>query len=114
MKRIGKRNLTIAFVFVAALALAQASAAAESVVNINTATAEQLMLLPRIGPSVAQRILEFREQNGRFKEATDLLLVKGIGDKTFEMIAPYVAISGDTSLKDKVTAEREGGDSNRY
>ena len=67
------------------------------------------MLLPRIGPSVAGRILDFREKNGSFKQTSDLLLIKGIGDKTFEMIEPYVAISGETSLKEKVRVEGKGG-----
>ena len=85
------------------------AAEAEGVVNINTATVEQLMLLPRVGPAVAQRIVEFRDQNGRFKETVDLMLVKGIGEKTFELIAPYVAISGETSLKEKVRMGRKEG-----
>lgn len=97
---------------VAAMALASLPALAADtagVVNINTATAEQLMLLPRVGPSVAGRIVEFRDQNGRFKQTADLLLVKGIGDKTFALIEPYVAISGETSLKEKVRVERKDG-----
>lgn len=91
---------------------AQAAGAA-GVVNINTATAEHLVLLPRVGPSVANRIIEFRQQNGSFKDTSDLLLVKGIGDKTFELIEPYVTITGETSLKEKVKVERGEGDSNR-
>jgi competence protein ComEA len=91
------------------LALPAVSAGAEGVVNINSASVEQLMLLPRVGPSVAQRIVEFREQNGRFKQAVDLMLVKGIGEKTFELIEPYVAVSGETSLKEKVRAARKDG-----
>lgn len=87
-------------------------AAGSGVVNINKATVEQLMLLPRVGPSVAGRIIEFRDQNGGFKQATDLLLVKGIGDKTFELIEPFVTVSGETSLKEKVGAKREAGASN--
>ena len=86
-------------------------AAGSGVVNINNATVEQLMLLPRVGPSVAGRIIEFREQNGSFKQATDLLLIKGIGDKTFELIVPYVAVTGETSLKEKVGAKRGAGGS---
>jgi len=91
------------------IAMPAVSAEAEGVVNINSATIEQLMLLPRVGPSVARRIVEFREQNGRFKQAVDLMLVKGIGEKTFELIAPYVAVSGETSLKDKVRVGRKEG-----
>ena len=41
--------------------------------------------------------------------SVDLLLIKGVGDKTFELIAPYVAISGETSLKEKVRMGRKEG-----
>ena len=57
--------------------------AAGSAVNVNTATVEQLQLLPRIGPAVAARIVEHREKNGAFKTAEDLMLVRGIGESTF-------------------------------
>jgi competence protein ComEA len=99
--------LSLAILVLIALPALAADSAGK--VNINTATAEQLMLLPRIGPSVAGRILDFREKNGSFKQTSDLLLIKGIGDKTFEMIEPYVAISGETSLKEKVRVEGKGG-----
>lgn len=82
------------------------AAGAEPVVNINTAGVDELMLLPRIGPSVAERIVEFREQNGRFKAAEDLLLVRGVGEKTFELIRPHVAVSGETTLTEKVQVPR--------
>ncbi len=82
-------------------------AGTKGVVNINTASAEQLAYLPRVGPSLAGRIIQFREKNGRFKEPTDLLLVRGIGDSTFELIEPYVAVSGETSLSEKVSVERK-------
>lgn len=75
-------------------------------VNINSAEAPQLALLPRVGPSVAQRILEHRKQNGPFKKVEDLMLVRGIGEKTFELIKPYVTTSGETTLKEKVRTSR--------
>lgn len=75
-------------------------------VNINTADATQLVLLPRVGPSVAQRILAHRKENGPFKKVEDLMLVQGIGEKTFQLIKPYVATSGDTTLKEKVKSSR--------
>ena len=59
--------------------LAASAAAAAGTVNVNTATAEQLQMLPRIGPSVAQRILEYRKENGKFASLDDLMLVRGIG-----------------------------------
>lgn len=81
-----------------------AAGAAEGKVNINTATAEQLSLLPRVGATVAERIIQFRDQNGRFKKAEDLLLVSGIGDRTFDLIRPYVSLDGETTLRDKVSS----------
>jgi competence protein ComEA len=83
------------------------AAAGKPVVNINTAGPEELMLLPRIGPSVAERILEFREKNGRFKATEDLLLVRGVGEKTFELIKPHIAVSGETTLTEKVQTPRD-------
>jgi competence protein ComEA len=83
------------------------AAEARKVVNINSAEVSQLTLLPRVGPAVAQRIIEYRKENGPFKAAEDLMLVRGIGEKTFQLIKPYVAISGETTLKDKVKVSRQ-------
>lgn len=78
-------------------------------VNVNTADTAQLALLPRVGPSVAQRIVDFRKENGPFKSPEDLMLVQGIGEKTFQLLKPYVAVSGETTLKEKVKASRPAG-----
>jgi len=80
----------------------------KKVVNINNADAAQLALLPRVGPSVAGRIVDYRKQNGAFKKAEDLMLVQGIGEKTFELIKPYVATAGETTLREKVKGSRSG------
>ena len=53
-------------------------------ININTATAEELTKLKGIGPSHAANIVAFREKNGPFKSAEELVQVSGIGQKTFE------------------------------
>lgn len=53
-------------------------------ININSADQDELMLLDGIGESYARRIIEYREQNGPFAAAEDLLNVKGIGAKTVE------------------------------
>ena len=53
-------------------------------ININTASSTDLQQLPRIGPKVAQRIIDFREKHGKFKRVEDLMKVKGIGKKIFE------------------------------
>jgi competence ComEA-like helix-hairpin-helix protein len=83
------------------LLVAVAAVAAEGVVNINTASESQLMLLPRVGPSLAKKIVEYRQANGDFKAPEELVLVPGIGDKSYESMAPYVAVKGETTLKDK-------------
>ena len=63
-------------------------------ININTATAEMLQLLPDIGPSRAQAIIDYRTNNSEFKALTDLLLVDGIGEKILEKITPYITLGG--------------------
>ena len=94
---------------------AAAAEAADGKVNVNDASPEQLALLPRVGPAVAQRIIEFREENGEFKSAEDLMLVRGIGEKTFERLAPYVTLKGETTLSEKVSSGSGGstGDERR-
>ena len=79
--------------------------ASEGVVNINTAGEAQLMLLPRVGPSLAKKIVEYRNSNGEFKAADELVLVPGIGERTYELMAPYITVKGDTTLKEKAKGE---------
>lgn len=61
-------------------------------VNINTADAELLDTLPHIGPTLAKKIIEYREENGPFQSIDDLKKVAGIGEKTFEDIKPFITI----------------------
>lgn len=72
------------------------------VVNINTADVTQLSYLPRVGKAAAQRIVDYRTEHGPFKKASDLMQVKGFGEKTFESLSRYVAIDGKTTLSMKV------------
>lgn len=105
------RVFTILLLVVLTLSVAGSLAAeASGVVNINTADSEQLSLLPRVGPTVAQRIVDFRQENGRFQTLEDLMLVRGIGEKTFELIKPHITLEGQTSLKDKVRPPRESSE----
>lgn len=90
-------------------ALPSLAAEGRRVVNINAADAAQLALLPRVGPSVAQRIVAFRKENGPFKSPEDLMLVQGIGEKTYQLLKPYLAVSGETTLKEKVKAAKPAG-----
>lgn len=89
---------------------AQPSAApnAAGVVNINTADVAQLSMLPRVGAKAAQRIVDYRRDHGNFKKTSDLMQVKGFGEKSFERIAPYVTVEGKTTLTSKVHLARAG------
>jgi competence protein ComEA len=61
-------------------------------VNLNLATLDQLDTLPGIGPVLAQRILDWRTQHGRFTTIDQLKDVSGIGDATFADLAPLVTV----------------------
>lgn len=60
--------------------------------NINTATAPELEELPGIGPSLAQKIIEYRQQNGPFHNLEDLLKVSGIGPAKLEQIQDLIVV----------------------
>ena len=61
-------------------------------VNLNSADQAALESLPRVGPAMAARIIEWREANGRFAVIDDLLSVTGIGEKTFEGLRELVTV----------------------
>lgn len=61
-------------------------------IDLNIADAAALEELPRIGPAIAQRIIEWRDANGRFTSVEDLLAVSGIGDKMLETLRPHVRV----------------------
>lgn len=58
----------------------------DDVIDINKATLDELTSIPGIGPVTAQRIIDFRKENGNFKTVDDLLKVKGIGEKLLDRI----------------------------
>jgi competence protein ComEA len=68
------------------------AASASAPINLNTATAAQLDALPGVGKAMAERIVEYRQKNGGFKKPEDLMNVKGIGEKNFLKLKPYVTI----------------------
>lgn len=74
--------------------LAAGSLPAAEKININTASVKELTQLDRIGPTLAKRIVAYREKHGPFKKSEDIIKVKGIGPKTFK------------AFKDRITAEK--------
>jgi len=88
----------------AILALALAPAYAQSPapkgrININTASASELEALPRIGPKVAQRIVDFRTKNGNFRKVEEIMKVQGIGEKIFEQIKDQITVGAESAPK---------------
>ncbi|MBW3622483.1 MAG: helix-hairpin-helix domain-containing protein [Armatimonadetes bacterium] len=65
---------------------------ASGMVNVNTATLEELDRLPGVGPSTAQKIMEYRDSHGPFTSPEGLLEVKGIGPKKLEKMRPYLLL----------------------
>ena len=61
-------------------------------VNINTANQTELETLPGIGPSTAQKIIDYRNKNGKFNSIEDIQNVKGIGDVKYNKIKDYLSI----------------------
>lgn len=74
-------------------ALHQSSAPARLLIDLNTASIKELQLLPSIGPSLAQRIVNDRDEQGLYKSLSDLDRVRGIGPKTLAKLDDWVTLS---------------------
>jgi competence protein ComEA len=61
-------------------------------ININTATVAELDTLPKVGPSTAQKIIDYRTKNGPFKKIEDIKNVSGIADATFEGLKDLITV----------------------
>ncbi len=100
-----ERATALTLLIVAGLALAGSSLAADGpprlvgTVNVNTATAEELQLLPGVGEARAKAVITLRKQRGGFKSVDDLTLVKGIGEVALERMRPFVRTEGKTTAQ---------------
>jgi competence ComEA-like helix-hairpin-helix protein len=75
-------------------------------VNLNTATSEELQLVPGIGPVTADKILQMRKSYGAFKSVDDLRAVRGIGPKRLEKMRKYLTIGKTASTAKPATAPK--------
>ena len=95
LQRIATSTLALALAFLISSGTAFAAKPAPAgKVNINTASVEQLTSLPGVGPSLAQRIVEYRTKSGSFKNVQELMNVRGIGEKSFQKMEAH---SGPTA-----------------
>jgi competence protein ComEA len=103
MRKAGARAAACALALGVALAVTPALAGGETrlsgTVNVNTATAEQLQLLPGVGETRARAVIETRKRRGGFESVEDLLDVKGIGESSLQQMRPYVTVDGKTSAR---------------
>lgn len=70
----------------------QGESSSPQLISLNTANQQQLEALPRVGPALAARIIQWREEQGGFTELEQLLQVEGIGNKTFEQLRPLISL----------------------
>lgn len=77
------------------------SSTSELRVDINHADAAELSKLPGIGEQVAKRIVAYREENGPFEKAEELMNVRGIGEKSFLKLKPHVTLDSDKEKRKK-------------
>jgi competence protein ComEA len=105
MHRTKRTARALGLALAASVLLAGAAAAADDgpgltgVVNVNTASAEELQLLPGIGEARAEALIALRKQRGGFKSVDELRDVKGIGEAGLAKLRPFVSVEGKTTAR---------------
>jgi len=97
-----RKSLFVVFVLIMS-AFAQESYSAHKisgVVNVNTATQNQLVIIPGIGEAKAQAIITERSKKP-FGHIEDLMMIRGIGEKMLEKMKPFLTIKGPTTISKK-------------
>lgn len=87
-----KKIIALLCVISFVLAVVPLCIAEDGKININTASVEELSKLKGVGAKLAQRILDYRNQNGLFTKAEDLMKVKGVGQKMFDANKDRIAV----------------------
>jgi competence protein ComEA len=93
---LGLAAVVLAISFASAYAQ---SAAPKAKVNINTAPVSELETLPRVGPKVAQRIVDSRAKNGNCKRVEEIMKDEGIGEKVYESIKGLITVGAENAPK---------------
>lgn len=88
---------TLSATDVAAAAKQETRATKPAPIDINEAGEEALIAIPGIGEATAERIVSWREEHGPFRRVEDLMKVRGIGEKSFQKIRPYVKVGRSKS-----------------
>lgn len=99
--------LMLAIGFVCQTRICLSAVEIEGKVNINTASEDQIAILPGIGPKLATEVVNYRTNNGNFKSIDEIKKINGIGDKKFEKIKNFIAVEGDTTVKATKMAKGE-------
>ncbi len=93
MEMVCKFRRLLVMVFIIAFAFTGIVQADDSTkLDLNKATLQELVQLKGIGKKYAERIIEYREKNGKFEKVEDLMKVKGIGQKKFEAIKDHIMV----------------------
>ena len=101
MKRVALTILGVIFLLFASWGIVSGAEEVklEGILNINSASIEQLQMLPTIDETIAKNIVYFREANGPFPMVDDLIKVNGMTDQHLEAVRPYVSTEGESTLK---------------
>lgn len=110
VQALARRLARTALLFLACCVLLSIAAANKkppaAPVNLNTATSEELQLVPGIGPVTAEKILQMRKAYGPFKSVDDLLAIKGIGQKRLEKMRRYLTVGRGASQSKPAAATK--------
>ncbi len=85
-----------------------ALAASTGKVNINTATADELASLQKIGPKISEKIIEYRKKNGAFEKPEDIMKVSGIGTKIYELNKERIVVDKTSETSMQMPAKSSG------
>jgi competence protein ComEA len=96
MKRRERVTIIVLFIGIALIISTLAMAEEIGKIDLNKATVEDLVKLKGIGQTYAERIIDYREKNGPFKNVQELLAIKGIGEKKLESIKDLLMIGEES------------------